>query len=527
VGETSWPHARFLTFPLSHLPAFQRTAPAMADLFTLSRFEFFVQHTRTRFPFRYGIASMTEVPHLFVRTRVTIGNESSFGLTSEGLPPKWFTKNPATTFEQDLPEMLEVIAHAARLAEQIAHTPVTFFDFWRELYRQQDVWAKSRRIAPLLANLGVSLIERGVLDGLCRLAGLPFHRLILANRLGLRLGEHYPELAEAKPSDLLPASPLNACFVRHTVGLGDALSPADIPASECAKDGLPQDLETSIRSYGLRYFKVKLFADAERDFARLRELSRLLERETGGDYFVTLDGNENFKCFGAFREFWQQSSADAAVRTLWQRILVVEQPVHRDHALSSDAGAALRAWPDRPPLIIDESDGELGDLPRALSLGYAGTSHKNCKGIVKGLANACLVEKRRREGQRVVLTGEDLCNLGPVALLQDLALMALLGVEHVERNGHHYFRGLSLWPDDWQTAMLAAHGDLYARHRQGFACLQIRTGRLGLGSVNAAPLGVGPLLDPGGFARKACLDPGKKDSPSASSFCLSIPAEPA
>src|SRR5207302_8085313 len=64
-----------------------------------------------------------------------------------------------------------------------------------------------------------------------------------------------------------------------------------------------------------------------------------------------------------------------------------------------------------------------------------------------GIANACLLEKRRRDGERVVLTGEDLCNLGPVALLQDLALMALLGIEHVERNGHHYYRGLSLWPE--------------------------------------------------------------------------------
>src|SRR6185295_10779544 len=141
----------------------------MTDRFTLSAFEFFVLPTRTRFPFKYGIASMTEVPHLFVRTRVAVGQESSFGLASDGLPPKWFTKNPATTFEQDLPEMLEVISHAAKLAEQIARTPVAFFDFWRELDRQQRAWSSARKLAPLLANLGVSLVERAVLDGGCRL----------------------------------------------------------------------------------------------------------------------------------------------------------------------------------------------------------------------------------------------------------------------------------------------------------------------------------------------------------------------
>ena len=84
----------------------------MAYRFTLSPFEFFVRRTRTRFPFRYGIASMTEVPHLFARSTVTLEKKASSGLSSEGLPPKWFTKNPATSFEQDLPEMLEVIGIA-------------------------------------------------------------------------------------------------------------------------------------------------------------------------------------------------------------------------------------------------------------------------------------------------------------------------------------------------------------------------------------------------------------------------------
>lgn len=474
----------------------------MTDCFTLAPFEFFVRHTRTRFPFRYGIASMTEVPHLFVRTRVTVAEKSSFGLTSEGLPPKWFTKNPTTTFEQDLPEMLQVINHATKLAEQIAHAPVSFFDFWRELYRQQSEWADASHTASLLANLGVSLVERAVLDGLCRLAGEPLHRIIAANRLGLRLGEIHTELGKAEPKDLLPGTPLSSCSVRHTVGLGDALSPSDIPADEKVDDGLPQDLESSIREYGLWWFKAKLFANWEQDHARLSKLSRILLRETKRDFVVTLDGNENFKNFEAFRGFWQRAASDPALRELWPHILVVEQPVHRDRALSDDVGEVLRKWPDRPHLIIDESDGAIGDLPRALALGYVGTSHKNCKGIVKGIANACLLEKRRRDGKQVAMTGEDLCNLGPVALLEDLAMMALLGIDHVERNGHHYYRGLSLWPADWQDSVLAAHGDLYTRHRDGFACLKIHEGRVGLGSVNAAPLGVKPLFDPSRFERQ-------------------------
>ncbi len=477
----------------------------MTNRFTLAPFECFVLHTRTRFPFRYGIASMTDVPHLFVRTRVSSGATSAIGVTAEGLPPKWFTKDPATTFEQDLPQMLEAIGHAARLAEAIGQTPAGFFDFWRALDRAQAAWADARGIAALLAHLGVSLVERAVLDGLCRIKGRPLHRMIAEGRLELRLGEVYPELASAPVTDLLPPTPLDACFVRHTVGLGDALTPGDVTPEDRVDDGLPRDLESSIRAYGLRYFKIKLSGVAARDLPRLEQIAGVLQRETGGDYKATLDGNENFADVGSFREFWQLAAIKPSLHDLWRRIIIVEQPVHRGHALSEEAGAALREWPTRPPMIVDESDGAVGDVPQALDLGYAGASYKSCKGIVKGIANACLLAKRRAEGRPGVLTGEDLCTLGPYALLQDLAMMALLGIEHVERNGHHYYRGLSMLPIGWQESMLAAHGDLYARHPEGFARLRIEAGALSLASVNAAPFGVLPELDPSVFERQSVV----------------------
>ncbi len=62
--------------------------------FTVSPFEFFVLPTRTRFPFRYGIASMTDVPQFFATTQVSDGRGVRAGLAAEGLPPKWFTKDP-------------------------------------------------------------------------------------------------------------------------------------------------------------------------------------------------------------------------------------------------------------------------------------------------------------------------------------------------------------------------------------------------------------------------------------------------
>ena len=156
--------------------------------FTLAPFDLFVLPTRTRFPFRYGIASMTDVPQVFVRAQVLSDGRRQTGLAAEGLPPKWFTKNPSTTFEQDLPEMLAAIRHATTVAAAVARQPVTFFDLWRELDRQQTAWAAARGMAPLLAHLGVSLVERAVLDALCRALGEPLHRLLRRDSLALDLG---------------------------------------------------------------------------------------------------------------------------------------------------------------------------------------------------------------------------------------------------------------------------------------------------------------------------------------------------
>jgi hypothetical protein len=342
--------------------------------------------------------------------------------------------------------------------------------------------------------------------------GQPLHRLVLSGRLGLRLGDLHPELEGTRVGDWLPAEPSASVMVRHTVGLADALTADGIAAADRVDDGLPQDLESSVRAYGLRAFKIKLSGDPARDVSRLREIQDVLQRALaeGGTgetadapCRVTLDGNENFPDFGAFRAFWEPVAADASLDWLRQRTLLIEQPVHRAHALGDDVQVALKAWADRPPLIIDESDGAPGDVRRALELGYAGASHKNCKGVIKGVGNACLLAWHRRRGGAGLLTGEDLCNLGPVALLQDLAVMGLLGVPHVERNGHHYFRGLSMWPQAWQEAVASSHPDAYGSTGSGWARLRVEKGRVSLGTVNAAPFGLLPWLDPveAGFER--------------------------
>src|SRR6185436_19923246 len=124
--------------------------------------------------------------------------------------------------------------------------------------------------------------------------------------------------------------------------------------------------------------------------------------------------------------------------------------------------------------------------PTALQLDYSGTSHKNAKGIFKGIANRCLLhhEQRAQPEKHFLMSGEDLCNVGPVALLQDLNVMAALGIESVERNGHHYNAGLSQFPRLVQEQVLKAHADLYHASPSDWPTLTIQNGALALGSVN-------------------------------------------
>ena len=458
---------------------------------TIESFEFRTRPMSTRFPFRYGIAAMTELPHVFLCLRAVIDGQPCAGLASEGLPPKWFTKDATTRFEEDLPQMTQVLEQAAELAR--GTEAQSLFAFWKELYRQQDEWCRAEEIPPLLAHLGTSLVERALIDAFCRSKGLSFSAALKANTFGMELGKLHPELSGYEPADLLPEKSDKNLIARHTIGLGDPLKDSDIPSGERCDDGLPQALDAVIDHYGLTHFKVKICGDLQTDLARLRAIAALLEEKVPA-YQFTLDGNEQYPTIGAFREHWEQFLADPALAVFLgeEHLLFVEQPIHRDHALNPEVAEDIRSWEQCPLMIIDESDGEIHSLRSALKIGYRGTSHKNCKGVFKGIANACLLEHLRRTDDGTwIISGEDLANVGPIALLNDLAVMAALGVGHVERNGHHYFSGLSMYPQKLQDAVCGVHADLYGPSDKGFATLAIADGLIAADSLVSAPFGCG------------------------------------
>jgi hypothetical protein len=225
------------------------------------------------------------------------------------------------------------------------------------------------------------------------------------------------------------------------------------------------------------------------DLERLRAIAAVLDRGRE-PYFATLDGNEQYADMRGVAELWARMKAEPGLARLVASILFIEQPVHRQAALERPVTGIDK------PVIIDESDDALDAFPRARALGYRGVSSKTCKGLYKSLLNAarCAAWNRASAPNFFFMSGEDLTIQPGLALQQDLALVSLLGLTHLERNGHHYVNGMAGLPQAEQDAFLAAHPDLY-EESHGAVRVRIEDGMLAIGSLDCA-----------GYASKAMPD---------------------
>jgi hypothetical protein len=206
-----------------------------------------------------------------------------------------------------------------------------------------------------------------------------------------------------------------------------------------------------------------------------------------GAYHVSLDGNEQYEDMQGVAELWARMKGDARLARLVQSVLFIEQPVKRQKTFAAKVEGVDK------PVIIDESDDALDAFPRAKALGYRGVSSKTCKGLYKSLANCA---RCAAWGEGYFMSGEDLTIQAGLALQQDLALVSILGLTHVERNGHHYVNGMAGLPQREQNAFLAAHPDLY-ENSHGAVRVRIDDGMLAVGSLDCPGYasGAAPLWD--------------------------------
>jgi len=454
-----------------------------APTFIVSAIELFERDVTLRMPFRFGVVTLTAAPQAFVRATIRLadGREAT-GASAELLAPKWFDKNPALSNEDNF----EQLRDATRLARgaYLAGPAATAFGHFEAHHTGHLTRSAARGLNALTANFGPALIDGALLDALCRALGLSFHDAMRANLGGLRASPLLPDLDgfdfDAFLAALTPAPQIDA---RHTVGLVDLITAADrAPGAAPVADGLPETLEEVVARYGHRWFKLKVGGDVAADVARLCAIAAVLDRSPQ-PYAASLDGNEQYDDVDGVLALWAAMRAEPRLARLVSSVTFIEQPIRRHNALARDVGALGR----EKPVIIDESDDTLDAFVRAKALGYSGVSSKTCKGLWRSLANRARCERWNREAgaDRWFMSGEDLTIQAGLALQQDLALVTLLGITHVERNGHHYVNGMADLPPAEQQAFLDAHPDLYERSH-GAVRVAIRDGRLSIGSLGCA-----------------------------------------
>lgn len=461
-----------------------------APCFTVAAVECFERPVTLRLPFRFGSATVHAAPQAFVRARVRDAQgRSAEGWAAELMIPKWFDKDPSRDNARNVADLRASLAAAAAAYASDA-APDTPFGHAARHYRPLLAAGEHAGRNALTSSYGPALVDRALLDAAGQLVDGSFAQLVRTNAIGLDARLTGDLAAVDLAAFLATLHPADSLAARHTVGLVDPLTDDD--AAPEVYDDLPVTLMAIITRYGHRDFKLKLRGRVDEDIARLVHIAALLDALPA--YRVTLDGNEQFASVEDVRRLVVALRGTPALARLAASVRYLEQPLPRDLTGTTDVHDLARDL----PLLVDEADGTLEAFPAARARGYAGVSSKSCKGVYKSLLNAARVShwNRTQPAAHAFLSAEDLTCQAGLAVQQDLALVALLGLRDVERNGHHYvdgFAGQHASASE-RAEFLAAHPDLY-RPAGANVRLAITDGRVAIASLQRAGFASGVAPD--------------------------------
>lgn len=435
----------------------------MPPRLAVKEISFFERQVSFARPFRFGAVVIDGTPQAFVRVEIEVeGKARAAGASAEFLVAKWFDKRPHLSPQETVTELRRSLMIARDI--YLAHSGFdTAFGLHAARIGAQIEACAAEDIPPLAAAYGPAEIDKAILDALLRCTGTNFFDGMVANIAGIdaRLSR---DLGDGDVAQFLAGRRrLERVAIRHTVGMDDKVE---------GEGGVADSRENA----GARYFKLKLNGDPTHDADRLIRIGRELAT-LPYDYRVTLDANEQYADPAALGALVERLDRDAALRPIASKLLYIEQPMPRDITKASPLGALARR-----DFIVDEADDSYDAFPIARALGYRGISSKSCKGIYKSVINATRAAKWSAAGEKCFITGEDLTCQAGLAVQQDLALGALIGVTHAERNGHHYVDGFGDTPVTEAEAFLSAHSDLYT-HDRGKVRLTIHDGDLLTGSL--------------------------------------------
>ncbi|MFP6766404.1 MAG: enolase C-terminal domain-like protein [Planctomycetaceae bacterium] len=421
--------------------------------------------------------------HVRMIVRDTTGNEN-FGCSADRLSVRWLDKRPGRSLDLKRRELVNLIDQARNIYLNAGEFE-TPFELWQRCHPRIMKLGAAANQESLTSSFASALFERAVVDACCRLQDLPVFLAVKHGKLGFNPAAIHPSTANLDWAASLPRYPRAEFSIRHTVGSLDPVSASDLPEENRVNDGLPETLEEYIREDGIRFFKVKVSGNVDADLERMAKIWATVSQAL--EPVITLDANEAYEDLDSFAEFVRRFETEQT--GCFQHVEYIEQPLPRALTLDPKTTRKIRAIGESKRLLIDEADGTLDSYRQALDIGYLGTSHKNCKGFFKSLANHALMNRRALDGHQTFLSGEDLQNLPVVPLQQDFATLGILGLEHCERNGHHYNFGLQLLSEKDKLRAVKRHPDLYIKRGNEWF-LNIAAGTVECHSIHDSGFGV-------------------------------------
>ncbi len=184
--------------------------------------EMYERPNKLRIPFRFGVTTVTHGRQAIVKVRIRLENGiEGEGYAAEALAAKWFDKDLDLSESDNHHQLRKSLEIASQL--YIDAPSSTAFSYFSNHYDQQVAACKELALNPLIASYGQSLVDRGIIDALCRTTGTSFYDAVSTNLIGMSANNIAPELSgfdidrflgDLRPSGTIEFAILSGCQIR-------------------------------------------------------------------------------------------------------------------------------------------------------------------------------------------------------------------------------------------------------------------------------------------------------------------------
>ena len=156
----------------------------MSDAIRVRGVELFRSSARARLPFGFGAVTVRELTLLDVRVRIEVGGRRVEGWAADCAVPRWFRKDVARSVDDDVAELITSVWSARECFLRHGAEEHTLFALWWRVYRERVDALPPDHAGRLVQGFGVALIERALIDAVCRAAEVGFHAALRDGRFG-------------------------------------------------------------------------------------------------------------------------------------------------------------------------------------------------------------------------------------------------------------------------------------------------------------------------------------------------------